>query len=215
MVDPKSDRELVLERVRSSLAGREAKREDLPLPPVLRAAGLDAFDADVFAERIAMTGAKVIAVSSAGGVPAAVHSIVSDLGVKTLAVSDLALARDAAAGFEGEVLDDTSAREDLFHCDAGISGVYAAVAETGTLVMSTADERNRLTSLVPDVHLAIVRRDQVVPTLDHVFERFGEGAATPPRCITFITGPSRTADIELELVVGVHGPKALYVILVG
>lgn len=216
MGDSMSDREIVLGRVASALAGREAKRESLPLPPVLRAEGLDGYDATVFAERMALTGARVIPVPGADDVPGAVQAVLEELGCKTLAVSDLAAARAAVEGFDGEILDDRSAREDLFRCEAGISGVYAAIAETGTLVLSTADERNRLTSLVPDVHLAIVRRDQVVATLDHVFEGFGDGGQPPPpRCITFITGPSRTADIELELVVGVHGPKALFVFLVG
>ena len=97
MADPKSDRELVLERVRSSLAGREAKREGLPLPPILRAVWLDAFDSDVFAERMALTGAKVIAVHDASGLPGAVRAVLYDLGARTLAVSDLPLARDAVA----------------------------------------------------------------------------------------------------------------------
>lgn len=215
MIDSKSDRELVLERVAASLNGREAGREGLPLPPVLRAEGLDDLDAGVFAERMAMAGATVIEVPDTSGIPGAVQGVLEDLGCQRIAVSDLPLAREAVAGFEGEILDDTGSRGDLFRCDAGVSGVYAAIAETGTLVLSTADERNRLTSLVPGIHVAIVHHDQVVATLDQVFERFGEDQALPPRCITFITGPSRTADIELELVVGVHGPKALYVLLVG
>ncbi len=216
MVDATTnDRDLVLGRIRSALEQREAGREGLDLPPVLRAQGLDAFDAGVFAERVAAAGATLIEVESSAAVPGAVQGILDELGCQRIAISDAAAANEAVASFGGEVLTDTAERTELFACDAGVSTVYAAIAETGTLVLSTQDERNRLTSLVPEVHIAIVRRDQVVPSLDHIFERFGEGAGSPPRCITFITGPSRTADIELELVVGVHGPKALYVVLAG
>ena len=93
----------------------------------------------------------------------------------------------------------------------GVSCVQAAIAETGTLVLCSTSERHRLVSLVPPVHLALVREGDLVPDLDAAMEHLS--SAGPPPLVSFITGPSRTADIELTLVVGVHGPEELHVIL--
>jgi len=90
---------------------------------------------------------------------------------------------------------------------AGMTGVFAAVADTGTLVLGTRDtppERNRRASLLPPVHCAVVRREQLVADWEALLERCPAGALPP--ALTLITGPSRTADIELTLCVGVHGP---------
>jgi L-lactate utilization protein LutB len=111
----------------------------------------------------------------------------------------------------------------LFALDVGVTGVQWGVAETGTLVLSTAGERNRLLSLIPALHIAIVHRRDVRDTLTQVLHELHapptespRHAPAPPirhRAVTFITGPSRTSDIELTLVVGVHGPTQLYVVL--
>ena len=103
-------------------------------------------------------------------------------------------------------------RSDLFKFDAGVTTAQLAIAETGTLVLESDSERHRLVSLVPPIHIALVKAENVVPTLGHAFSVVRRGAGLS-RAITFITGPSRTADIELTLSIGVHGPKDLYVIV--
>lgn len=99
----------------------------------------------------------------------------------------------------------------------GISGVDFALAETGTLVLLSGEGKARSTSLLPPFHIALVKPDQFISGLDDLFPllrhkteplQFGMSSA-----VTFITGPSRTADIELTLVVGVHGPQELHVIM--
>lgn len=103
------------------------------------------------------------------------------------------------------------ARE-IFQFEVGISNAQAGIAETGTLVLDSARERHRLVSLVPPVHIAIVNASAIVETLGEALALLQRDKEISP-AITFITGPSRTADIELTLAIGVHGPQQLYVIV--
>ena len=105
-----------------------------------------------------------------------------------------------------------SIRETLLQTELGITGASYAIADTGTLVIGGNDETNRLTSLMPTVHLAVVRSDQFMPDLPSVMEQLSRSKLN--QAITLITGPSRTADIELTLTIGVHGPKELHVVVV-
>ena len=96
----------------------------------------------------------------------------------------------------------------------GVSRVDYALADTGTLVLLARKGEARSISLLPSIHIAVLRPAQILPGLNELFasleERLRNGM---PSAITFITGPSRTADIELTLVVGVHGPQHLHVVL--
>jgi L-lactate utilization protein LutC len=107
--------------------------------------------------------------------------------------------------------DDAPNAHDIFGFDVGISTAQVAIAETGTLVLDSACERHRLVSLVPPVHIAIVNASAIVATLSDALTLLQQKEISP--AITFITGPSRTADIELTLTIGVHGPQELYVIV--
>ena len=100
----------------------------------------------------------------------------------------------------------------LFEIDVGITTAQAAIAETGTVVLDSSRERNRLVSLVPPVHVAIVDASSIFQTLGEALA-FIHQDGNISAAVTFITGPSRTADIELTLTVGVHGPRELYVIV--
>ena len=100
----------------------------------------------------------------------------------------------------------------IFEIDAGITTAQAAIAETGTLVLDSSRERNRLVSLVPPVHIAIVEASSIFQTLGEALAFIHQDGNISP-AVTFVTGPSRTADIELTLTIGVHGPQELYVIV--
>jgi L-lactate dehydrogenase complex protein LldG len=91
-----------------------------------------------------------------------------------------------------------------------VEEVFGAVAETGTIVCVSAGGRAVQAGLLPAHHVAIVRRERIFGTLDDLFAAF---AVDPPTNLTLITGPSRTADIELTLAIGVHGPERLDIIL--
>lgn len=128
--------------------------------------------------------------------------------------------RMRAAGIQVALVDalpGSSQRETLFAADVGISGVYRLVAETGTVVMATSAQQPRSVSLLPPVHIAIAETSQLLPDLFDLFDLFSPvpspEQSLPPSCLTLITGPSKTGDIELRLVTGVHGPGEIHVIL--
>ena len=117
---------------------------------------------------------------------------------------------------EGKLIaasDAPPATRDLFNYEVGVTRAQAGIAETGTLVLDSSVERNRLVSLVPPVHIAILDASRIYQTLGETLSALQSGDEVSP-AITFITGPSRTADIELTLTIGVHGPQELYVIVV-
>jgi L-lactate utilization protein LutC len=122
-----------------------------------------------------------------------------DIGIEVISVDELTL---------------ESCRESFFTADLGVSGVDHLVAETGTVVLHSVPEQPRSLSLLPPVHIAIAERKQLVPDLFDLFPSSNtELSRALPSCITFITGPSKTGDIELRLVTGVHGPGEIHVIL--
>jgi L-lactate utilization protein LutC len=109
-------------------------------------------------------------------------------------------------------LEGPAARQAFFAADVGISGVDYLIAETGSLAVRSGPGQPRSLSLLPPVHIAVAHRRQLLPDLFDLFEAEGAG---PPACLTLITGPSKTGDIELRLVTGVHGPGEVHVVLIG
>ncbi len=92
-----------------------------------------------------------------------------------------------------------------------LTGCFCGVADSGTIVLHHGPaEGRRVITLLPDWHLCVVRASQVVETLPEYFDRRKE----PPKLVTWISGPSATADIEMTRIKGVHGPRFLHVILV-
>lgn len=108
-------------------------------------------------------------------------------------------------------------RDLLAQADLGLSGVDYVIAETGTVVLAASPGQMRGVSLLPPVHVAVARAEQICATLGDVLQRLQTAEAPLQQqltsCLAFITGPSRTGDIELKLTVGVHGPGELHLIL--
>jgi len=104
----------------------------------------------------------------------------------------------------------------LFAADVGVTGVNALIAETGSLVLHAQPGRARSLSLLPPLHIAVAWAHQIVPDLFDYFDahRQAAGGSLPTACITLVTGPSKTGDIELNLVTGVHGPGELHVVII-
>ena len=122
------------------------------------------------------------------------------------------------AGIESTVCDArVDAREDIresaFSSEVGLTGVDYGVAETGTLVLLTRPAEGRAISLVPPVHIGVLRARDIVFELGELFERVAARDGSLPSALTFVTGPSSTADIELVHTVGVHGPRELHLVL--
>lgn len=146
----------------------------------------------------------------------AVKQILEQTHARQIAVSNSPLVRSVIGQIESDVAVLLSAEASaLFNCDVGVTGAQWAVAETGTLVLESDEERHRLTSLVPAVHIALIYANRICQTLGEVLQAISQqGPYALSRTVTFITGPSRTSDIELTLAIGVHGPAELYVIII-
>jgi L-lactate dehydrogenase complex protein LldG len=107
--------------------------------------------------------------------------------------------------------DDAAWRERLPSAAVGITGAHIAVADPATIALAAAPGSPRATSLVPPRHLCVVRVSDVVPSLADAMARLG--AKAMPSALTWIGGPSRTGDLEMIITLGVHGPRAVDVIL--
>jgi L-lactate dehydrogenase complex protein LldG len=115
-----------------------------------------------------------------------------------------------AAGFDAKRWDAMTLDE-LYEYDAGVTDVTYAVAETGSLVIRSSEGHGRAVSLVPPVHVAVLEPKNFVPDLVDLFERLAKDG--DPGSVTLITGPSKTSDIEMTLVVGVHGPYRVHLFI--
>lgn len=142
----------------------------------------------------------------------ACHRVVvsPDLGDLREAIEE-ALARAGAESVGG----DTA--EALARADLGVTRAVLGIAETGSILVASNDFLPRLSTMLPLVHVAILGQDAVVPSLDEAGEFLRRTSLEPAgeqiRYATFVSGPSRTSDVEKTLTVGVHGPGELHVIL--
>ena len=201
------------------------QRGQAPLPDLLNGdlrhshADLGLSLVELFKQNLESVGGHCVIAQGEAEIASALTQIISDLQKTNLRAQRIAISNNPIVerlmhltDLEIEALTIAPNASDIFSYDVGISTTQAAIAETGTLVLVSADERHRLVSLVPPVHIAIVDASRICETL-------GEALALLRRCnemsraVTFVTGPSRTADIELTLTVGVHGPQELYVII--
>lgn len=223
--DPGESRESFMARVHAAL-GR-TKTEAPPEPPpqadqdIVRLARQSDDLVAMFEERAKVTGMKVIPVAAADLTRRLVSQL-EELSAKKLVVGVGSLPqalglKDSLRRKGYEVIDwmASPGLEVQFEADAGITDVHAALAETGTLICNSDAGHSRGLSLVPSVHLAIVRRSDILPDMFDYWARLkGIPGSQLPSSIAFITGPSKTADIEGELIKGVHGPKDVYIFLV-
>ena len=192
-----SARDEILARVRSALAGVEPAGP-LPAAPTTR----DRDDlVGLFVARVADYRA-VVARCTRTELPATVAAIVA--GGSVVVPSDL--------GFEvpGALVDDQLSSAHLDGIAAVVTAARVGIAETGTIVLDhTPDQGRRAISLVPDLHVCVVRADQVVADVPDAI-----ALLDPRRPLTWVSGPSATSDIELDRVEGVHGPRTLHVVVV-
>lgn len=194
-----SSREAILDSIRSHLAASPAPdpvqavfSPEAP-PPITSVV-------DVFKQNVEAVDGHCVVVKT----EEELTRFLKDFGGK-IAISDAPILK--------RLLPDVAvAPGDVFTFDVGITTAQAAIADTGTLVLDSARERHRLVSLVPPVHIAIVDAATIFQTLGEALAFIHQNGNISP-AVTFVTGPSRTADIELTLAIGVHGPQELYVIV--
>lgn len=112
-----------------------------------------------------------------------------------------------AAGLEMQTRPATN--QDL----VGVTGAFCAIAETGTLMLLSGAETPAATSLLPETHVAVLDPRRIVATMEDAWELLRKEYQHPPRAVNFISGPSRTADIEQTVTLGAHGPYRVLLIL--
>jgi L-lactate dehydrogenase complex protein LldG len=166
-----------------------------------------------FSERLTAVGGRLTIVRGEDEAAQILARVLNEAGARRVVGSDAPIVQrllhTLGDCFEVQNLDGLS-RDELFACDAGVTTAQWGIAETGTLVLESARERSRLLSLVPPVHVALLPARCICDSLGDALARI---RAVDSRAITFITGPSRTSDIELTPVVGVHGPQTLHVLV--
>ncbi len=165
---------------------------------------------ELFKENLESVGGKCNLVEDEVAASQRLRDIVERLSAERIVISNSELVRRIADQAGITAIADAS-RDELFSTDVGITSAQWAIAETGTLVLESGAESHRLVSLVPPVHVCVLRASSIKNSLAEVLE------ITDPninRAVTFITGASRTSDIELTLAIGVHGPGELHVILI-
>ena len=174
----------------------------------------DAPAVERFAEAARSAGAVVSVVASAQEMQRTIGEILLQEQATRVVVSPAAAATPLRADV---AVATTGASQDVdspFDADAGITTADFGLADTGTLVLLASPDQHRLDSLAPAVHIALLGAERLVANLEELFERLvNMSAFDASSAITFIRGPSRTADIELTLSVGVHGPKRVYVVV--
>jgi L-lactate dehydrogenase complex protein LldG len=209
---PAGAKDIVLARVRAAL-GESPVAPDVPrayrrtsTPP----------DLDILVDRLVDYKAVVHRIKAdksgdeGGSEAAAVRRVISEIVGRGALVVPAGLPDGwLPPGVEG-LVDDGLSADAIAAADGVVTGAAVAVAETGTIVLdASADQGRRIISLLPDLHICVVREDQVVASVPEAVARLD-----PRRPLTWISGPSATSDIELNRVEGVHGPRRLHVILV-
>lgn len=188
--------------------GQRAPVPAAPVSPELSKATL----IENFRESLEFVGGRISLVYEETEAAEVLYSIISEKEARKIAISHSPLVKKIC-GFlkiSAEFIEN-AAPEVLFESDLGVTGAQWAIAETGTLVLEAESERHRLTSLVPPVHVCVLEARNIRQTLGEILEILQTRLS---RAITFVTGASRTSDIELTLAIGVHGPGELHVILI-
>lgn len=214
--DP-SARQDILAKVRLAVAAQSqaapavpesARVAPRPLPANGQALGQ-------FIDEVRKLGVKDRQVGPGEPLRRAVQELVQSAGVRKAALWDtpelkaLGMA-EALQSCGVEIVPPDAPYRLLAQCDLGVTTAEAALPETGTLVLASSAQMPRAVSLLPRIHLAVIRPGILVADLRDAFARMkGQGY------FVFVTGPSRTSDIELTLTIGVHGPKELHIWMVG
>jgi L-lactate dehydrogenase complex protein LldG len=253
-----SNRDAFLARVRKAAEqGRQYRVHLRQVPDEIGYIGAAGDLCEQFAAEVNAVGGQAFVVADLAAAAQQLQSLLAEAGAQSAAcwkhelLDRLGLAELlAAAGVQFYDHDQLAAlapseqRRLLLACDVGITSCDCVIAETGTLMMCSRPGQERVASLLPPMHIAVVERQQIVPDLIDAFTGLGSGfrvqgsgiresagesrqelspplplSFSPPHHaipsnVTFITGPSKTGDIELQLTTGVHGPGKWRVIVI-
>lgn len=173
---------------------------------------------EILAEQLAKLKAVLVRVPDAATAAKAVQDIAQQKEWKKVAYHSDPLVATVARSLPGEIwqADASFDKQRLEGCDAGLTSCEAIVAQLGAILVSSKTSGGRSLSVLPHAHVVVATVDQVVADLAGAFEGVRQRhGGQMPSMLSFITGPSRTGDIERILVLGAHGPKELYLVLIG
>lgn len=221
MADTSSARAQILGGIRKALGsaeGSEEARKRLAVHPrnliPARAQLPPDQQADLFVTMATEVAATVERLSGPGDVPRAVAEYLAGLNLpaEIRVAPDTAL--DAIPWDQRPTLTVTKGR--ARDADGvSVTGAFAGVAETGTLMLLSGAERPTTLNFMPDTHIVVLKRSQIVGTMEDAWDRLRSlgVSGTMPRTVNFVTGPSRTGDIEMRIELGAHGPRRLHILL--
>ena len=163
-----------------------------------------------FRERVLGLASTVEEIGTIENAPAAVARYLraNSLPLAAVCWAELAGLDWAAAGI------DVAVREARDTDPVGVTGAFCAIAETGTLMTLSGRDTPATVSLLPETHVAVVRKSRIVRGMEEAWQLMRDELGAPPRAVNFISGPSRTADIEQTVTLGAHGPYRVHVVLV-
>jgi L-lactate dehydrogenase complex protein LldG len=169
----------------------------------------------LFRSQAEAVSATVDTIASYDDLPAAVAAYLRERNLPAIVrMGDDARLRSADWHREAtlEVLEGATDGNDL----AGVSHAFGAIAETGTLALLAGSDNPTTINFLPEYHIAVLSADDVVGDMETIWDRlrarYGKGVMT--RVVNFVTGPSRSADIEQTILLGAHGPRALHIVIV-
>lgn len=173
---------------------------------------------ELFVKMAEAVNATVVRVKRADDVPAAIADYLSRLNLPARLVRAPDPVLDALPWSERPLLE--TRRGVAADTDpVGVTACFAAIAETGTLMLHSGAAGPTRNNFLPDTHIVMVRASQVIAAYEDGWDRLRaarsrDGGFAMPRTVNFITGPSRTADIEQKIELGAHGPRRLHIVLI-
>lgn len=201
------DREAILGRIRAAARRRRGDPNrtpaTIPLPPI------SGDPVSCFSERARLLASDVIGPLAGADTPRAVADYLRarQLPLRAVGWPGLLKLDWEAAGI---TVEPRAARGDDL---VGITGAFCAIAETGTLMLLSGPETPATVSLLPETHVALLSTSRIVAHMEDAWSLLRREHGAPPRAINFVSGPSRTADIEQTVTLGAHGPYRVLVVL--
>jgi L-lactate dehydrogenase complex protein LldG len=211
-----SAREAVLANIRAALGGREPTAEThatldahMAARPVGPRTALNWEPRARFRQRAISLSSTLDEITTSADVPAAVARYLTANNLPTRGVCWPQLGQIDWRSAGMDITPRPAVGEDL----VGITGAFCAIADTGTLMLLAGPDTPAATSLLPETHIAIVPVSRIVPFMEDAWALLRAERGRPPRAVNFVSGPSRTADIEQTVTLGAHGPYRVHIIL--
>jgi len=204
----KDDRAAILERIHAATRRHTGEPHrataTIPLPSLREDLGAH------FAERAKLLASDVVGPLSASKAPGTIANYLEprNLSLRAVCWPTLATFDWKSAGIEASFR--AAKGDDL----VGITGAFCAIAETGTLMLLSGADTPSTVSLLPETHVALLPVSRIVPRMEDAWSLLRREHGSLPRAVNFVSGPSRTADIEQTITLGAHGPYRVLIVLI-